>query len=359
MTRYKALDAMRGLTIALMILVNTPGSWSHVYAPLLHADWHGCTPTDVIFPFFMFIIGSAMFFSFKKTNSTANASQVLRLIKRGAIIFAIGLALNIYPFTTSIENLRILGVLQRIGIAYILASICVLLLNRRGVISLSVVILIAYWLLLLSVGPNNAHTLENNLVRTVDIAVLGESHLWQGKGLAFDPEGLLSTLPSVVSVLFGFEVTRLLTSSSSQWTSIKRLLVIGVVGIALGQLGSLIMPINKSLWTSTFVIYTSGIACIVLAFFVWLCDIVKPERIVNPLIVYGSNPLFIYVLSGVWVLSYSLVNIGELNLGDWMYDQLALVMSAKLASFTFALLHVIGFWLISNMLYKRKIFIKI
>ncbi|WP_254843631.1 acyltransferase family protein [Pseudoalteromonas sp. SK20] len=307
----------------------------------------------------MFIIGSAMFFSFKKTNSTANASQVLRLIKRGAIIFAIGLALNMYPFTTSIENLRILGVLQRIGIAYILASICVLLLNRRGVISSSVVILIAYWLLLLSVGSNNAYTLENNLVRSDDIAVLGESHLWQGKGLAFDPEGFLSTLPSVVSVLFGFEVTRLLTSSSSQWTSIKRLLVIGVVGIALGQLGSLIMPINKSLWTSTFVIYTSGIACIVLAFFVWLCDIVKPECLVNPLIVYGSNPLFIYVLSGVWVLSYSLVNIGELNLGNWMYEQLALVMSAKLASFNFAILHVIGFWLMSNMLYKRKIFIKI
>ena len=359
MTRYKALDAMRGLTIALMILVNTPGSWSHVYAPLVHADWHGCTPTDVIFPFFMFIIGSAMFFSFKKTNSTANTSQVLRLVKRGAIIFAIGLALNIYPFTTSIENLRILGVLQRIGIAYILASICVLFLNRRGVLTLSVIILVAYWLLLLSVGAENAYTLEHNLVRALDIAVLGESHLWQGKGLAFDPEGLISTLPAVVSVLFGFEVTRLLTSTSSQWTSIKRLLVIGVVAVVIGQLSSMVMPINKSLWTSSFVIYTSGIACIVLAFFVWLCDIVKPQHLVNPLIVYGSNPLFIYVLSAVWVLSYSLINIGELNLGDWIYQQLALVMSAKLASLTFALLHVIGFWVISNMLYKRKIFIKI
>ena len=359
MTRYKALDAMRGLTIALMILVNTPGSWSHVYAPLLHADWHGCTPTDVIFPFFMFIIGSAMFFSFKKTNSAANASQVLRLVKRGAIIFAIGLALNIYPFTTNIENLRILGVLQRIGIAYILASICVLFLNRRGVLTLSVIILVAYWLLMLSVGAENAYTLEHNLVRAVDIAVLGESHLWQGKGLAFDPEGLISTLPAVVSVLFGFEVTRLLTSTSCQWASIKRLLVIGVVAVVIGQLTSMVMPINKSLWTSSFVIYTSGIACIVLAFFVWLCDIVKPERLVNLLIVYGSNPLFIYVLSAVWVLCYSLINIGELNLGDWMYQQLALVMSAKLASFTFALLHVIGFWVISNMLYKRKIFIKI
>ena len=285
MTRYKALDAMRGLTIALMILVNTPVSWSHVYAPLLHADWHGCTPTDVIFPFFMFIIGSAMFFSFKKTNSAANASQVLRLVKRGAIIFAIGLALNIYPFTTNIENLRILGVLQRIGIAYILASICVLFLNRRGVLTLSVIILVAYWLLLLSVGAENAYTLEHNLVRAVDIAVLGESHLWQGKGLAFDPEGLISTLPAVVSVLFGFEVTRLLTSTSCQWASIKRLLVIGVVAVVIGQLTSMVMPINKSLWTSSFVIYTSGIACIVLAFFVWLCDIVKPERlvwIINP-----------------------------------------------------------------------------
>lgn len=298
-------------------------------------------------------------FFVQKTNSAASASQVLRLVKRGAIIFAIGLALNIYPFTTNIENLRILGVLQRIGIAYILASICVLFLNRRGVLTLSVIILVAYWLLLLSVGAENAYTLEHNLVRAVDIAVLGESHLWQGKGLAFDPEGLISTLPAVVSVLFGFEVTRLLTSTSCQWASIKRLLVIGVVAVVIGQLSSMVMPINKSLWTSSFVIYTSGIACIVLAFFVWLCDIVKPERLVNPLIVYGSNPLFIYVLSAVWVLSYSLINIGELNLEDWMYQQLALVMSAKLASFTFALLHVIGFWVISNILYKRKIFIKI
>ena len=201
------------------------------------------------------------------------------------------------------------------------ASICVLFLNRRGVLTLSVITLVAYWLLLLSVGAENAYTLEHNLVRAVDIVVLGESHLWQGKGLAFDPEGLISTLPAVVSVLFGFEVTRLLTSTSSQWTSIKRLLVIGVVAVVIGQLTSMVMPINKSLWTSSFVIYTSGIACFVLAFFVWLCDIVKPERLVNPLIVYGSNPLFIYVLSAVWVLSYSPVwKIMDCAMAKWIFS---------------------------------------
>jgi len=359
MARYKALDAMRGLTVALMILVNTPGSWSHIYAPLLHADWHGCTPTDIIFPFFMFMIGSAMFFSFNKSDHLGNSKQVLRIIKRGVIIFAIGLVLNYYPFISNIENLRILGVLQRIGIAYILASVCVLVLNRNGILTLSLIVLVLYWLLLLSVGAEKAYTLEYNVVRLVDITVLGESHLWQGKGFAFDPEGLLSTIPSIVSVLLGFETTRLLANTQNKWTSIKRLVLIGATGIIIAQLGDIIMPINKSLWTSTYVIYTSAIACITLAFFVWLCDIVKPLAIVESLIVYGSNPLFIYVLSGVWVMSYALVSIGPLTLGDWLYQHLALMFTAKLASLIYALLHVVGFWLIAKVLHKRRIFIKI
>jgi predicted acyltransferase len=359
MVRYKALDALRGLTIALMILVNTPGSWLHVYSPLLHADWHGCSPTDLVFPLFMFIIGSAMYFSFKKLDFTLTLAQSVRIIKRGAIMFAIGLALNIYPFTNDIENLRILGVLQRIGIAYILAALLVLVFKQRGIVIISALVLLGYWALLLLVGGNNAYSLEGNIVRQVDLTLLSANHLWQGKGIAFDPEGLLSTLPSVVSILFGFEVTRLLSSTHNKLLSVKRLIVIGVLTIIVAQLWALVMPINKSLWTSSFVLYTSGIACVVLAFFVWLCDIAKQDRLIKPLVIYGSNPLFIYVLSGLWVGTYTLIMIGEYNLGSWLYHGLSLIFSAKLASLIYALAHVYVLWLISYALYKRKIFIKI
>lgn len=359
MTRYQALDAIRGLTIALMILVNTPGTWSHVYAPLLHADWHGCTPTDLVFPFFMFIIGSAMYFSFKKTDFQFTSAQATKIIKRGLIIFAIGLALNIYPFRTSIEDLRILGVLQRIGLAYIFAALIVLLFKRTGIFVVSAVILLGYWGLLLLVGADNAYSLESNLVRQVDLAILSESHLWQGKGIPFDPEGLLSTLPAIVSVLFGFEVTRLLTNTPDKLESVKKLVILGIITIIVAQLWAFAFPINKSLWTSTFVLYTSGIACIVLAFFVWLCDIVEHKTLIQPLVIYGSNPLFIYVLSGLWVDTYSLIVIGEYNLGGWFYQGLATVFEAKFASFIYALAHVTVLWFISYTLYKRKIFIKI
>lgn len=359
MVRYKALDALRGLTIALMILVNTPGSWSHVYSPLLHADWHGCSPTDLVFPLFMFIIGSAMYFSFKKSDFILTPTQFFRIIKRGAIMFAIGLVLNMYPFTNDLENLRILGVLQRIGIAYILAALIVLIFKQRGIVIISALILLGYWALLLSVGGGNAYSLEGNIVRQVDLALLSANHLWQGKGIAFDPEGLLSTLPSVVSILFGFEVTRLLSSTSDKLLSVKRLIIIGILTIIVAQVWAFVMPINKSLWSSSFVLYTSGIACLVLAFFVWLCDIAKQDSLIEPLVIYGSNPLFIYVLSGLWVGTYTLIVIGEHNLGGWLYHGLSLVFSAKLASFIYAAAHVYVLWLISYALYKRKIFIKI
>jgi predicted acyltransferase len=168
MTRYLALDAFRGMTIALMILVNTPGTWSHVYSPLLHADWDGATPTDFVFPFFLFIIGSAMFFSFKKTEFLANSTQFIKIVKRGLIMFFIGFMLNIIPFTTNPEDWRIMGVLQRIGIAYIIASCLVLLLNRKGILITSVLILMAYWAILLTAG-GGALTIDGNIIRQFDL----------------------------------------------------------------------------------------------------------------------------------------------------------------------------------------------
>ncbi|NQY47839.1 MAG: DUF1624 domain-containing protein [Colwellia sp.] len=358
MTRYLALDAFRGITIALMILVNTPGTWSHVYAPLLHAEWHGATPTDLVFPFFLFIIGSAMFFSFKKSNFAASPEQFKRIIKRGFIMFFIGFMLNVIPFTTNIDDWRIMGVLQRIGIAYAVAACLVLILNRSGIFIVSAVILLAYWALLLSVG-DGALTIDGNIIRQLDLAVLGANHMYTMRGVAFEPEGLLSTIPAIVNMLLGFELTRYLTSIKDKKSSVIKLTLIGGLAIGFGALWSLVLPINKSLWTPSYVIYSTGFACLLLAAFIWLIDIMKQVKLAQPLLVYGTNPLFVYVLSFLVVTLYFHINIGDSNMYAWLYQQLSSVLPAKLASFIFAFSHVALFWYVSLKLYQRKIFIKI
>lgn len=358
MQRYVALDALRGLTIALMILVNTPGSWSYVYAPLLHASWHGLTPTDLVFPFFLFIVGSAMFFAFKKQSFLLDAASGKRIVKRGCLIFLIGFLLNIYPFTSDPDTWRVMGVLQRIGIAYIFAAFIVLSFSKRNVFIISAVILIAYHFILMSVGAGG-YELESNLVRQVDVALLGANHIYGGFGVPFDPEGLLSTIPSIVSVLIGFEVTRFISSIEEKKVSMVKLIQLGVVALIVGLAMSFIIPINKALWTSSYVVYTAGFACLILAFFVYLIDIKKQEKPVTPLLVYGTNPLFIYVISWVWVASYGFFAIDETQLHGWMFLQLASIMPEKLASFVFAFSHVALFWWFSKLLFDRKIFIKL
>jgi predicted acyltransferase len=357
-TRYLALDAFRGITIALMILVNTPGSWSHVYAPLLHADWHGATATDLVFPFFLFIIGSAMFFSFKKINYTASPEQFKKIIKRGLVMFFIGFTLNVLAFTITFDSLRVMGVLQRIGIAYAIAASMVLLLSQRGIWIASTVILLGYWALLLMAG-DGAYTLEGNIIRQFDLAVLGANQMYTMRGVSFDPEGLLSTIPSIVSMLLGFELTRYLTSIKDKKSSVIKLILIGGLAIGVAALWSMILPINKSLWTPSYVIYTTGFACLLLAAFIWLIDIMKQQKIAEPLLVYGTNPLFVYVLSFIFIIVYFHLSVDDMTMYAWLYQQLTSVFNEKLASFIFAFSHVALFWYVSLKLYQRKIFIKI
>lgn len=358
MSRYIALDAFRGLTIALMILVNTPGSWDFVYWPLMHANWHGVTPTDLVFPFFLFIIGSAMFFSFRKTSFALTPQQLIRVIKRGGIIFLLGLFLNAYPFVTPLENLRVMGVLQRIGIAYILASCVVLLCSKRQIWAFCSVLLVGYWLLLLT-APNAPFSLESNLVRSFDLAILGAGHMWQVGDLAFDPEGLLSTLPSVVSVLLGFEITRMITAIDNKKDCVIKLIKVASALLFVSLLWQLVLPLNKQLWTSSYVIFSTAMACLLLALFVYLIDIRKGEQRLASLLVYGTNPLFIYVFSWLWTTTYLHISVGEIDLHQWLFNILALVFEPYLASLIFALAHVILFWLVSLWLYQRRIFVKI
>ena len=204
--RSLALDVFRGLAIAGMILVNTPGSWLHIYAPLRHAEWHGCTPTDLVFPFFLFATGAAMFFSFARTRCRPEPGVLRGIARRSALLVLIGVLLNAYPFLEPLSHWRIPGVLQRIGVAYALAALLILYCPGRWRYLVCLLLMLGYWWLLAAFGGQDPYSLESNLVRRLDLAILGADHLWNGFGVAFDPEGLLSTLPSVVSVVAGFEV---------------------------------------------------------------------------------------------------------------------------------------------------------
>ncbi|MDJ0839277.1 MAG: heparan-alpha-glucosaminide N-acetyltransferase domain-containing protein [Acidobacteriota bacterium] len=363
--RFVALDAFRGFTIAGMILVNTPGSWSHVYAPLRHAAWHGCTPTDLVFPFFLFITGTAMWFSMRKQREAPRGMVLKKLARRVAVIFLIGLALNAFPFVRDYSNLRFLGVLQRIALAYGMAALLCLWLNRRALWWVMGGTLIGYWILLAAFGGSDPYALETNLVRTIDLAVLGEAHLWRGTGIAFDPEGLLSTLPAVVSVLFGYQTGASITGRD-RLEVLRPLFYWGFGSVAVGWVWGLVFPVNKALWTSSYVVLTTGWALLTLGLFILLIDLRGYKRWAQPFLVFGMNSLFSYVLSILWVLiTIHLIRLpgpkGEtLNGYTWLYQQVFKPLAGPLnGSLLFALFHVALIWTAALLLWRKRIFIKI
>lgn len=354
--RYLALDAMRGFTLALMILVNSPGSWSDIYPALQHADWHGATMTDMVFPFFLFIVGSAMVFSQQSLARLSTTQQLGKIIKRTAILFLLGLFLNAYPFQTEWDQLRIMGVLQRIALAYCLAAFIILLPFWGRIFSALTLVLIysaIYPILSADYSPGD------NPVRKFDLWILGASHLWQGKGIAFDPEGLLSTLPATVNVLLGFEFTRILVQASSAFKAKISILLYGILFIILAFFLNNIIPINKSLWTASFVLLSSGSAAILLLFFAVMEKCKGTEFVIKSLAIYGQNPLFIYVLSWLWIASYPLIEFSGANLHGHIYNLFQSCLNPVNASLAFALVHVGLFWLIAYLLDRKKVIISI
>lgn len=364
--RYVSVDVLRGMTIAAMILVNTPGSWSHIYPPLRHAAWHGCTPTDLVFPFFLFIVGASMWFSFSKFQGQVTGAVIGKVLKRTAIIFLIGLGLNAFPFIRDYGDLRILGVLQRIALAYGATAFLCLYLKQRALAVVSVVLLLGYWAGLYFGGGANPYGLETNLVRAVDLWVLGADHVWQGTGVPFDPEGLLSTIPSVVTTLAGYATGALVGRGAHPAETTRKLVLYGVGALGLGWLWGFVFPINKALWTSSYVLYTAGWAWLFLALLVYMIDLKQVKAWTQPFVVFGSNPLFVYVLSILWVKIYihwihlSDGNGGTVTAYGWLFDRVFAPLAGNLnGSLLFAVVHVLGFWLAALVLYRKKIFIKI
>ncbi len=368
--RFLALDIFRGATIALMVIVNTPGTWSYVYGPLRHAEWHGCTLTDLVFPFFLFIIGVAMRFSFDKYDICKYGPLFNKIIFRTITIFAIGLLLNAFPFIRQNwdwSSFRILGVLQRIALAYFFASFIVLRLDVKGLVKISFFILVGYWLLLMSYGfysGQDPYSLKYNLILVIDSFLLGENHLYGGTGIQFDPEGLLSTIPSIVTILIGFLVGTMIKTTNDHQDNIQRMIVLGSLLIITGWLWSFGFPINKQLWTSSYVLYTAGIAIILLSGMIWMADIKKIDWWTKPFVILGSNAIFLYVLSSLWVkilLKISFELDGKIVSGYfYLYKTIFQPIAGNInGSLFFAISHVLMFLLILTWMHRKKIFIRI
>ncbi len=363
--RLISLDIFRGLTIAFMIIVNTPGSWQYVYAPLRHAKWHGCTPTDLVFPFFLFIVGVSMWFSLKKYGNELNGSSFLRIARRTASIFALGLFLNIFPsFDRDYSTLRIMGVLQRIALAYGLGALICMSVNRDYLWIVTAVILLLYWALLAFFGGVDPYSLEGNFVLRIDKLILGTDHLYKGFGIPFEPEGLLSTVPSICTVIIGYYTGELVGRKSEGGKNVLKILVIGAALIGLAILWNKFFPINKALWTSSYVLYTAGIAMMVLSVIYWLADVVKFQKWGWFFVVFGTNALFSYFLAGIWTRMMLLIKIpagnDEISLYSWFYEKICVPVAGNLnGSLMFAIIQMLFIWCIALILYRKKILIRL
>lgn len=382
--RLLSLDILRGITIAGMIMVNNPGSWSSIYAPLGHAQWNGLTPTDLVFPFFMFIMGISTYISLRKFNFEFSNATLYKIIKRTIVIFLIGLGLSWFSLSfrtfhasadsglgfmerlgsalTNFENLRILGVMQRLALTYCIASLVAIFVKHKYIPYIIVITLIGYFLLL--VFGNGFEFSENNIVSVIDRAILGTSHMYKDSGVYLDPEGLLSTIPAACHVLVGFYCGKLIMGTKDNQQRMLNLFIAGTIMMFVGFLFDYACPINKKIWTPSFVLATCGLAALLLALLIWIIDIKGYKKWSVFFESFGVNPLFIYVMAGV--LSVLLGNIrfpygeGIITVKGYIYKVLLQpYLGDYLGSLAFALLFVGVNWLIGNVLYKKKIYIKI
>ncbi len=360
--RLDSLDAFRGLTIAAMILVNNPGSWAHVYPPLRHAEWHGCTPTDLIFPFFLFIVGVAMTFSLGRRLEEGERRRVVgKVVRRALIIFALGLLLSAFP-EFRLSELRVAGVLQRIAVVYLVASLLVLRLSRRALAWTTAGLLAGYWaaLELIPVPGQGAGVLtpEGNLAAWVDGWLL-PGRMYQG---TWDPEGLASTVPAVATTLLGVFTGHWIRSRRERSEIAAGMFTAGWLAILAGLAWSIWFPLNKNLWTSSYVLFTAGAALEGLAFCYWLIDGLGYRAWARPAIVFGLNAIAVYVLSGLGtdLLIWIRVGMEDSALYGWIYRHLFVSWAGPLnGSLAFALAYLAFWWLAMAALYRRRIFIKV
>lgn len=363
--RYLSIDVMRGMTLALMIVVNMSISDELSYHQLLHATWHGFTLTDAVFPSFLFAVGASLAFSLERYQSQGSAAFHAKVFKRTALIFFCGWVISNFPFFRlgddgrlawlAIGDLRILGVLQRIALTYAIAALLLNLAGLRGAMLYSLAALLGYWWLLATFGD---YSLAGNAALKLDDFLLGASHLYKGEGLPFDPEGLLGTLPAVVNVLAGYAAITYLRQQ--QRAAITRFVTVGIGLLAVALLWDAYFPINKKLWTSSYVACTVGIDLLALALLVQFIDILGLRSGFSYFEVFGKNTLAIYLFAEILMAIAWTVKVGDQALFMWVYSNgFQWWAGAKFGSFLLALAFMHFCWLVARGLDRKRIYIRV
>ena len=392
-TRILAIDILRGITIAGMILVNNPGNWARIFAPFEHAEWNGMTPTDLVFPFFMFVMGMCIYIAMKKFDFACNKSTVYKITKRMVLIYLVGLGIGwfakfcfrwaspleeasfgeqLWYMVWSFDSIRLTGVLARLAICYGITALLAVTVKHKNLPYIIVTLLVGYFIILMA-GNGFAYD-ETNILSIADRALLTDAHMYHDNGI--DPEGLLSTLPSIAHTLLGFMVGSLLfktTDKHSEHTDVRTgiilskvvpLFVVGTILIFSGFLLSYGCPLNKKVWSPTYVLATCGLASTLLALLIWLIDVKGYRRWSKFFEVFGVNPLFLFVLSDFFAIVFGAfrftVNGTQTSIIGFMYNQvLSPIFGEYGGSLAYAVLFLLLNWCIGYQLYKRKIYIKL
>lgn len=380
--RFYSLDVFRGATVCLMILVNNPGSWSHIYDPLEHAPWHGLTPTDLVFPFFLFAVGNAMAFVMPKMEAAGDAIFWKKVIRRSLLIFGIGLFLAWWPFVKWVDGnlvfkpwsyiddkgnpqgVRIMGVLPRIAISYFVASILVYYLKLQKAFYTGLVLLVLYWLLSFLLGDKtDPYSMAGWFGNKIDAGILGAAHMYKGEGMLFDPEGLVSTLPAVVQVIFGFMVGDYIQKKGKNFEMVAGLFVAGVAFILTGFCWDMVFPINKKIWTSSYTVYTTGLALLTIATMIYLIEFKNIKGgLAKFFDVFGKNALFVFALSSFLPKGLALVKLGEgINPWNWLYKKVLIHVpgAPENGSLLYALCVISFMWAICYWMDKKRIYVKV
>lgn len=380
--RFYSLDVFRGATVALMILVNNPGSWKYIYPPLAHAPWHGVTPTDLVFPFFLFAVGNALSFVLPRLQLAGAAAFWKKVTKRTLLIFGIGLLLHWSPFikwsgneliVKTWDTLRIMGVLQRIALAYFFAAVLAYYLRPRGAFVAAGVLLLGYWALCYAAGtPGDPYSLEGWFGTTIDKALLGAAHLYKGEGVPFDPEGLASTFGAIAQVLLGYLAGDYIQQKGKNYEMVTGLFVAATVLTVTGLAWGEVFPLNKKIWTSSYTLYTTGLALYTLALLIYLIEFRGVQSWWTRFFdVFGKNPLFIFVLSGFLPRLLGLIRIGNgvtpegtpryLSPFSWFYEKVCKLVPGipENGSLVYALCIIVLYWAICYWMDKKKIYVKV
>ncbi len=369
--RFTALDVFRGMTICFMIIVNSPGSGAAVWSSLDHAAWIGFTPTDLVFPSFLFAVGNAL--SFSKNKFETDAAFIGKILKRTVIIFLLGYLMYWFPFFhrenggwafNPFSHTRIMGVLQRIALCYFFGGLIVHYCSKKASIIIAVLLLFGYWAFLLLLSePGQAYTMLGNAGTKLDIIILGNAHLYHDKGgaIAFDPEGLLSTMTGIVNVIGGFLAGAFIQRKGKNYEAVAKLMICGALLIAVALFWAQFFPVAKKLWTSTFTLLTIGIDLAILGLLVYIIEIKNHKRGTNFFLIFGRNPLAIYLLSELLITVFFLIwvqpNVSFYKWVNQVFFQQ--VFPGPFGTLVFAICYMLLCWLVAYTLDKRKIYIKI